>query len=322
MDQRSPFARAEFYGRDRAQPVRNTGRYQASCGYAPSVDGVPTRRPRHANAQQDGHGAVELLADVDRPGGWLLLIDRIRQSYVDLDDPTYLDFEYMQSFAAVLDALPPGPLNVTHVGGGACTFARYVAATRPESSQIVLEADPLLVDLVRARLPFPRGARIRVRAVDGRAGIEALADASADLLVLDAFAGGRVPAELTTAEFLAEAARVLRAAGILLVNLADGPPLAYARRLMSTVRAAFPQAVVIADPAVVKGRRFGNLVLAAGRAPLPTADIRRAAAGAPFPHRVLAGAEVAAFAGTAAPLTDAAPSRSPAPPEESWRVSE
>lgn len=275
------------------------------------------------NTRQHGQlGAVELLADADRPGGWLLLIDRIRQSYVDLDDPTYLDFEYMQSFAAVLDALPPGPLGVTHVGGGACTFARYIAATRPESSQIVLEPDSVLIDLVRSRLPFPRGARIRLRAIDGRAGLAALGDASADLLVLDAFAGGRVPAELTTAECLAEVARVLRVAGVLLVNVADGPPLDYARRLMATVRAWFPQAVVIADPAVVKARRFGNLVLAAGRAPLPTAGIRRAAAGAPFPHRVLAGAELAAFTGTATPLTDTAPSRSPAPPEESWRVSE
>jgi spermidine synthase len=268
------------------------------------------------------HGALELLADADRPSGWLLLIDRIRQSYVDLDDPTYLDFEYMQSFAAVLDALPPGPLAVTHVGGGACTFARYVAARRPDSSQLVLEPDAVLIDLVRSRLPFARGARIRLRAVDGRAGITALGDASADLLVLDAFAGGRVPAELTTAEFLGEAARVLRAEGVLLINVADGPPLTYARRLTATVRARFPQAVIIADPAVVKARRFGNMVLAAGRTPLPSAEIRRAAAGAPFPHRVLAGAEVAGFVATAAPLTDAAPARSPAPPEESWRVGE
>jgi hypothetical protein len=77
------------------------------------------------------HGEIELLADENRPGGWLLLIDRIRQSYVDLDDPTYLDFEYMQAFADVLDALPEGPLAVTHVGGGGLAFARYVAATRP-----------------------------------------------------------------------------------------------------------------------------------------------------------------------------------------------
>src|SRR5690348_11370088 len=106
-------------------------------------------------------GEIELLADADRPGGWLLLIDRIRQSYVDLEDPTYLDFEYAQAFADVLDALPPGPLCVTHIGGGGCTFARYVAAIRPGSTQVVLEPDAAVTDFVRTRLPFAKPAKIR-----------------------------------------------------------------------------------------------------------------------------------------------------------------
>src|SRR4051812_5996034 len=155
-------------------------------------------------------GRVELLADADRPGGWLLTVDRIRQSYVDLDDPTYLDFEYVQAFADVLNALPAGPLAVTHVGGGGCTLARYIAATRPGSPQIVLEPDSALTAVVRARLPLPTRSRIRIRAVDGRSGVAALRDASADVVVLDAFHGGRVPAELSTREFAAEVSRVLR----------------------------------------------------------------------------------------------------------------
>jgi spermidine synthase len=179
------------------------------------------------DAEDASMGSVELLADADRPGGWLLTIDRIRQSYVDLDDPTYLDFEYVQALADVLDALPPGPLAVTHIGGGACTFARYVAATRPGSPQIVLEPDAALTALVRARLPLPRTSRIRIRPVDGRGGVAALADASADVVVLDAFHGGRVPGELTTAEFMTEIARVLRPTGVLLANIADGPPVTY-----------------------------------------------------------------------------------------------
>ena len=143
-------------------------------------------------------GRAELLADADRPGGWLLLLDRIRQSYVDLDDPTYLDFEYARILADVLDALPPGPLTVTHVGGGAFTLARYVAATRPGSSQLVLEPDDSLTAFVRSRLPLRRGSRIRVRTADGRTGIHRLRPRTADVIVLDAFSGGRVPADLTT----------------------------------------------------------------------------------------------------------------------------
>lgn len=265
-------------------------------------------------------GVAELLADADRPGGWLLLLDRIRQSYVDLDDPGYLDFEYVQAFADVLDALPRGPLAVTHVGGGACTLARYVAATRPGSPQIVLEPDAALTALVRARLPFKRGTRVRIRPVGGRAGIAALAAASADVVVIDAFQGGRVPAELTTAEFVTDVARVLKPSGVLLVNVADGPPGVYVRRLGSTVRAVLPSALMIADPAVLKGRRFGNVVLAASPGALPVAAVTRAARAAPFPRRVLAGAALVTYTGGAAPLTDADPLRSPKPPEEMWRV--
>jgi len=281
----------------------------------------------------DAGEPIELLADEDRPGGWLLLIDRIRQSYVDLDDPTYLDFEYVQAFAEVLDALPAGPLNVTHVGGGACTLARYLAATRSGSSQIVLEPDSRVTAVVRARLPFPRGARIRVRPVGGREGISALAEASADVVVIDAFAGGRVPAELATAEFLGEVARVLRPSedspgsagvaaggGVLLINAADGGDLGYTRRLLAGVRAVFPEALLRADPAVLKGRRFGNVVIAAARSGLPVAAVERAAARAMFPQRVVAAAELARFIGRARPLTDAEGVRSPVPPDELWRV--
>lgn len=265
-------------------------------------------------------GVAELLADADRPGGWLLLLDRIRQSYVDLDDPGYLDFEYVQAFADVLDALPPGPLAVTHVGGGGCTLARYVAATRPGSPQIVFEPDAAVTALVRARLPFARRTRVRIRPVSGRPGVAALAAASADVLVLDAFQGGRVPAELTTAEFVADVARVLKPSGVLLVNVADGPPGVFIRRLVSTVRGVLPSALLLADPAVLKGRRFGNVVLAASRGALPDAAVNRASSGAPFPRRVLGGPGLDAFTGGAPPLTDADPHRSPQPPEETWRV--
>jgi spermidine synthase len=268
----------------------------------------------------DRDGAIELLADDDRPGGWLLLIDRVRQSYVDLDDPAYLDFEYVQGMADILDALPPGPLAVTHVGGGGCTLARYVAATRPGSSQIVLEPDAALVAIVRARLPFARDARLRIRPVGGRAGLAALAAGSADVVILDAFLGGRVPPELTTAEFFADVARVLRPDGLLLANVADGPPLRFTRRVLASVRDALPAVLVRADPAVLKGRRFGNLVLAAARDWLPVDATARAAAGAMFPQRVLAGAALADFVGGVTALTDADPMRSPEPPEHLWRV--
>jgi len=288
---------------------RRTVEHQLSDGWIPrTVRGV-------TSAEEDLDGRVELLADADRPGGWLLRIDRIRQSYVDLDDPTYLDFEYLQAMANVLDALPEGPLAVTHIGGGACTLARYIAATRPGSPQIVLEPDVEVTAVVRAKLPLPPRSRIRVREVGGRDGVAALRDASADVVVLDAFSGGRVPHELTTLEFITDVTRVLRPSGVFIANVADGRPLGYSHRLAATVRKLLPQVLVSTDVAVGKGKRFGNVVVVGARTGLPVAEVRRAAAAAPFPRSVLLG-----FGRDARPLRDDDPQRSPEPPEEMWRM--
>src|SRR6201996_1261284 len=99
--------------------------------------------------------AVELLADPDRPRAWTLLVGSTPQSYVDLDDPLYLDFEYVRRIGHLLDlAAPAGqPLRVLHLGGGALSLARYVAATRPGSPQLAGELDAALVDLIRLPLP-------------------------------------------------------------------------------------------------------------------------------------------------------------------------
>ena len=100
-------------------------------------------------------GGAELLRDADRPAAWVLLVDGVAQSHVDLDDPRYLDFEYVRRLGHVIDtAAPPGQqLRVLHLGAGALTLARYVAATRPGSAQLAVDADAALVDLVRRRLP-------------------------------------------------------------------------------------------------------------------------------------------------------------------------
>jgi SAM-dependent methyltransferase len=269
-----------------------------------------------------GSGRAQVLADADRPGGLLLIVDRVRQSYVDLDDPRYLDFDYMRDFADVLDALPPGPLAVTHVGGGAGTLARYVMATRPRSAQVVLEPDARLTELVRARIPFPARSGIRIRAVAGEPGLRAFRPDSVDVVVLDAFLGGRVPAELTAGAFIADAARVLRAGGVFLANIADGPPLGYARRVLATLGQDFGHLLAISDASVLRGRRFGNIVLAASRTPLPEEQVRAAAASAAFPRRVLAGAKLAGFVAGARAFTESDSARSPAPPEHAWRIAD
>ncbi len=306
-------------------------------------------------------GVAELVADVDRPRAWTLRVDGIPQSHVDLDDPLYLEFEYMRRFGHLADlAAPAGqPLRVLHLGGGGLTLARYVAAARPGSSQLAVDADGALVSLVRRLLPLDqparrpsagqggagqaggrsgagrsgagrsgtgrsdaaragteraRAGRVRIRVGDARAILAEVPAGSFDLVIADLFTGSRTPAHVTTVEFATDAAAALTPSGIFAANMGDGAPLRHARARVATVRAVFRHACLIADPAVLRGRRFGNLVLAASHQELPVAALARRTAGDPFPGRLIDGEELDRFASGARPVTDVLAVPSPAPP--------
>ncbi|MEE1928182.1 fused MFS/spermidine synthase [Streptomyces sp. TRM 70351] len=278
--------------------------------------GREARHAREAVAEQVGGGLARLDPDPDRPHGWTLLLDGAPQSYVDLDDPAHLAFAYQRRLGHVIDlaAEPKRPLRAVHLGGGALTLARYLAATRPRSTQQVVEVDTALTGLVRRTLPWDAGARIRVRGADAREGLGRVPDGWADLVVADVFSGARTPAHLGTVEFLADVRRVLAPGGLYAANLTDGPPLAHLRAQIATAHAVFPELCLTADPAVLRGRRFGNAVLLAGDRPLPVAGLTRRAAGDPHPARVEHGRALADFTGGAAPVKDATARPSPAPP--------
>ncbi len=261
-------------------------------------------------------GTAELLADADRDGSWMLMVDGTPQSHVDLEDPTHLEFEYVRRMGHVLDlaAAPGTPLDAVHLGGGALTLPRYVATTRPGSRQRVVELDQPLTDLVREYLPLPRNARVRVRGADARAALSTMHPAAADVVVTDVFAGARTPAHLTTVEFAREVARVLRPGGTYAANVADGPPLRFARGQVATLRQVFAHVCLLAEPGTMRGRRFGNLVAVASDGELPLAELSRACARDPMPSRVVDGADLERFVGTARPVTDAEAQPSPEPP--------
>ncbi|MFG2038032.1 spermidine synthase [Dactylosporangium sp. NPDC048998] len=270
--------------------------------------------------QQIDGGVAELCPDDGRPGRWTLLIDGYPQSALDLADPRLLEFEYMRRIASVIDAMAPAgsPLSVLHLGGGALTIPRYVAVTRPGSSQRVVELDAALIAFVRRELPLPRGADIRVRAADARAAVESLAPGRFDLVVADVYRGARVPAHLASLEFLTAAARLLRPGGLYVANLADGSGLAFARGQAATLRRVYGEIVLLAEPAVLRGRRFGNVVLVASAEPgrIPQASLARAAAADPFPARLVSGDDLAKLVGGARVVTDATATSSPAPPAD------
>jgi hypothetical protein len=302
-------------------PCINAGELPSIPSHAapPSRDnaGMGRRGLRASLSRPVDSGLATLVPDPDLPQAWLLLLDGTQQSHVDLADPSRLAFEYMRRIGHVIDLLPSGPLRVVHLGGGAMSLARYTSATRPRSHNLVVESDAALVALVREQLPWPAACRIRVRVADARTALEALPDASADLVILDVFASARTPGPLTTLEAFDHARRVVGPAGTLVANIADRAPLAYARRHVAGVAATFPRVLLATEPGVLRGRRFGNLIVVGqGPAadPLDVPALTRRCAGDPWPARVLHGAELTEFVAGHRPFADADAPGSPMPP--------
>lgn len=276
---------------------------------------IRQRDAEHPQARLD-HGGMASIVPSEFTSGFELIVDGTPQSHVDLDDPTHLHFEYIVRMGAVIDQLPDGPITAVHLGAGALTLPRYIDATRPGSRQQVIEWEAPLAQLVREHLPLPRAASLRIRIGDAREGVGRLPAAlrgSCDLVVSDVYSGAQTPAHLTSVEFYREVAEILAPGGILLVNVADGPGLAFARRQVATVAEVLPETAVLADTQVLKGRRFGNLVIAASATPLPTAWLPRVLAAGPHPAKIAQGAEVRTFTQGAAVVTDADAVASPRP---------
>jgi hypothetical protein len=262
-----------------------------------------------------GSDGALLVPDLSYPRAFTLRVGRTDQSYVDLDDPLRLEFDYVQRLVDVVDSVaePGQRLRVVHIGGAAMTLPRYLAATRPTSAQTVLEPDVELTAFVRRHLPLPTRSGIKVRGKDGRSGVAELPDGYADLVIIDAFIGARVPAELTTAEFLADARRAISDHGVLIINLTDRRPLSYSWRVLAGVRLAFPHLLLCAEPSTLKGRRFGNVIIAGSATLLPYAAIAERAGHPPFPYRVMHGARLRQLLADSVPFSEEDAEQSPEP---------
>ena len=268
---------------------------------------------------------AEIAPDRWVPGSFTLTVDGTPQSHVNLNDPTQLFFEYVQRMGHVIDQLgmPGEPITAVHLGAGALTLPRYVDATRPGSRQQVIELESDLVDFVRTELPWSSKASIRVRHGDAREVLEKLPGGltgSVDLLVVDVFSGARTPAHVTSIEFYSRAVALLSDRGILLANIADGPGLTFARGQAATLRSAIGNVAALAETQILKGRRFGNIVLVGSKTPLPFDWMPRLLAAGPHPSKVVSGDELTQFIAGASVVTDTTATPSPPPSKNIFQI--
>lgn len=271
------------------------------------------------------NGLLATIAPDRWAPGYVLTVGGTPQSHVDLDDPTNLFFEYVQRMGHVVDQLgmPGEPITAVHLGAGALTLPRYVEATRPGSRQQVIELETDLVDLVRAELPWSSKANIRVRHGDAREVLGKLPAGlrgAVDLVIVDVFSGARTPAHVTSIEFYQLVVSLLSPRGVVLVNVADGPGLAFARSQAATLSLALGHVAVLAETQILKGRRFGNLVMVGSTSDLPLEWMPRLLAAGPHPAKCVAGAELREFIAGAPVVTDDTAIPSPPPAKNIFQV--
>lgn len=229
--------------------------------------------------------------DLDRPNTWLLFVNGVPSSSIDLSDPMRLDFGYMRWIATLIESRwdRAEPLKALHLGAGACSLPRYIAAVFPNARQVAVEIDAALAKLVRDQFDLPKAPLLRIRVGDARDVVEGLHPSSRDVVVRDVFAGNMTPRLLTTVEFTEHVRRVLRPGGVYVVNSGNVGETAGWREEVATICQCFPHVVVVGEAAVVRGRRGGNVVIAASDNPLPHAEFARRIRKNPVPMAVYGG---------------------------------
>lgn len=288
------------------QVAGRRGRGDAVLGLVVAFAGLGAAAAPSGCDVETTYHCLAVIEDPERPDGRVLVLDGLRHSYVDLDDPTHLDFAYVKAMASVLDtAFPAGdPLTAHHLGAGGLTLPRYLAATRPGTVSTVSEIDAGVVeaDLELLGGSLPDGVEVVVE--DGRLAIDDLGPGTLDLVVGDAFGGVSVPWHLATAEALGGLERSLAADGVYVANIIDHGPLDFARAYVRTSAEVFDEVALLAAPDVLAGHDGGNLVLVASGASVDLDAVAASFAERDLGWSAMSGDELAAWSADAPVLTD------------------
>ncbi|MDO5032866.1 spermidine synthase [Corynebacterium sp.] len=251
------------------------GRKRGSGGSSSAGAGKATKSIAGTYAISTGELVVE--ADTFREDAYILNINGVPSSHIVLGQPRELEFEYMRWIAAALESLSPGR-RLLHLGGGGCSLPRYVADLWPDSHNTVVELDARLGELIRELFDIPKAPRVKIRAGEAREVTEGFPPGRFDVIIRDVFAGAETPQPLTTVEFFHHAHRVLSPGGLYVANCGDHSDLRGATAELAGMREVFEHVACIADPPMLKGRRYGNIILIGSDAELPAEGSPEAAA--------------------------------------------
>jgi spermidine synthase len=222
--------------------------------------------------RETAYFCARVNVDPNRPTGRELILDTLRHSYVDLEDPEYLGSRYARVIADVIETSTAETQSVLYIGGGGFTLPRYFLATEGADAT-VLELDSTVVEIAEAELGLVPGPWLRIETGDARITLGDAPTDSYDAVVGDAFGGPSVPWHLTTEEFLIDVKARLRPGGVYAMNVIDHPPARFVRAEVATLNAVFGHVAVVAPPELLDGSTGGNFVLVASDSPIDGSGI-------------------------------------------------
>lgn len=246
------------------------GRKRKSRGKAASAGGAADASV--CGTYEISTGTAEVLSDDFRDGAYILMVNGVPSSHIVPGKPQELDFEYMRWIAAaveIINRVPEDRLRITHLGGAGCSLPRYFADLWPKARNTVVELDEKLGALVRKLFDIPRSPTVKIRPGDAFEVTKGFQPESRDIIIRDVFAGATTPDNLASVEFYRAAHRSLSSGGLFVANCGDHSDLQLAKAEVAGLIDEFGHVAGIADPAMLKGRRYGNLIFVASDRPLP-----------------------------------------------------
>jgi spermidine synthase len=205
----------------------------------------------------------------------VVALDYLIHGYVDLGDPTYLNYDYERIYRDVARRYIGSRRRVSafFLGGGSFTFPRWLLAEWPGSRAVVAEIDPLVVEANYRATGLPRDTPIRTIVMDARNAVEDLPSGQQfDFFFGDAFNDLSVPYHLTTVEFTRQVATHLAPDGAYMLNVIDNFESGLLLgSVVNTLQRVFRHVYVFCTEPDGVGQRRDTFVVAASKVPLSTA---------------------------------------------------
>ncbi len=151
-----------------------------------------------------------------------MVLDNLIHSYVCLEDPLHIEYEYERIYSDVLKWKFKRDENFKSltIGGGGYTFPRYMEVVYPKAQIDVVEIDPEVTNIVYKHLGLSANTRINSYNTDGRWFVMNCKE-KYDLIFTDAYNDLSIPYHLTTKEFVAQLKSILNPDGLIMSNIID-----------------------------------------------------------------------------------------------------